>query len=318
MPSHQQSRIRVGNHPFQWLLKVVAELVGRGRLPLVVILLLGLMGGGIYSVRHRVAPWVASREEYLLTADRIHITPPPRWIAADVKIQVLRDGSLDQGISVLDEDLAKRLKDAFEMHPWIRSVDRVTKCVPVGVEVEITYRRPVAAVVVAGQDEKILVPIDADGVRLPNDGLHPDALRMLPRIMGPASQPLVGQAWREKHVLEGCRLAVYLAPVWADLNLVDIIPATQETYQDQQFFTYELVTQGGTRIMWGAALRAGLPGESSPEAKLARLQRFIAKHGPLTNVNSPAVIDIRQGPNPKTTPRTAQRNQEAEKNAAPR
>ncbi|MBN1851856.1 MAG: hypothetical protein JW829_04000 [Pirellulales bacterium] len=319
MASRKQTRIREGNGPLHWLKRVASELTGRGRLPLVVILLLALIGTGLYLGRHRIAPWIASMDQYRLDADRIHITPPPEWIAADVKVQVLRDGSLDQEISVLDGDLAKRLKDAFEMHPWIRSVDRVIKkTVPVGVEVAITYRQPVAAVVVNGKDGTLLLPIDADGVRLPNNGLQSDALRILPRILGATSQPPIGQAWREKPVLEGCRLAVYLAPMWARLNLVDIVPLNEETYRKKQFCTYELVTRGGTRIIWGAAPNAGPPGESSPDAKLARLQQFIDKHGPLTSVNSPAVIDLREGPIPKTIPRTAHHHQEADQNASPR
>ena len=318
MVAKKQGRIRNRNHLFRGFSRVATELIGRGRLPLVVIALLTLIGGGIYAYWRHVAPTIAARDEYRLTADRILITPTPDWIATDVKEEVLREGSLDQGLSVLDVDLDKRLKDAFEMHAWVRSVDRVAKCMPVGVKIAITFRRPVAAVVVPGHGGKVLSPVDADGVRLPNEGMRPDALRILPRIAGPTGQPVVGQAWREKGVLDGCRLAAYLAPTWIDLHLVDIVPATQEIYQQKQYFMYELVTRGGTRIVWGAAPNTGPPGESSPAAKLSRLRRFIDEHGPLIDVNSPAIVDIRQGPTPKTTPRTAHRNENAEADAAAR
>ena len=140
MVAKKQGRIPSRNHLFvRGFSRVAAELTGRGRLPLMVVAQLALIGGGIYAYWRHVAPTIAARDEYRLTADRIHITPTPDWIATDVKAEVVREGSLDQGLSVLDEDLAKRLKDAFEMHSWVRSVDRVTKRMPVGVEITVTF-----------------------------------------------------------------------------------------------------------------------------------------------------------------------------------
>ena len=136
-------------------------------------------------------------------------------------------------------------------------------------------------------------------------------LRTLPRIHGSTGQPLVGQAWRDRRVLEGCRLAAYLSETWSDLCLVDIVPSEQEAYQQESYFVFVLITRGGTRIVWGSSPDCGPPDEPSPDAKLARLRGYIAEQGPLNDVNSPAEVDVRQGPTPKTIPRTARRNGEA-------
>ena len=44
-----------------------------------------------------------STPQYQLTADNIHITPPPPWIRSDIKAEVLRDAGLVGTLSVLDD-----------------------------------------------------------------------------------------------------------------------------------------------------------------------------------------------------------------------
>ena len=274
----------------------LSALFGRGRLPAVAIALLAMVGLGLSLAWRQFAPAIAARDEYRLSADCIRVSLPPDWLVTDVRDEVVRDGSLDAGLSILDDDLVKRLIDAFEIHPWVQSVDRVTKKLPAGVDVAVTYRKPIAAVVVELRDRKTLSPVDADGVRLPAKDIRPMAVQVLPRIAGALGQPPIGQPWRDERVRGGCRLAQFLAAEWDALGLVDILPSERsEIYNKEPYFDYDLVTRGGTRIWWGAAPGAGPPQESPPEDKLERLRRFVAKHGPLTDTNSPKTIDVRHG-----------------------
>ncbi|HEX2476191.1 MAG TPA: hypothetical protein VHK01_15680, partial [Lacipirellulaceae bacterium] len=110
---------------------------GRRFLPVRPRTLVGLvfivgLGIGAHLLWQHSKPIVAGSAQYLITADSIHITPPPPWIRSDVKAEALRDAGLSQPLSVLDDwpALAQRIENAFEFHPWVASVDRISKSLP--------------------------------------------------------------------------------------------------------------------------------------------------------------------------------------------
>ena len=107
------------------------------------------LGLGAHFVWQRMAPKVAHEPQYLLTTESIHITPPPPWIRSDIKIQALRDSGLIGTLSVLDDGnvLSRRVKDAFEFHPWVASVERITRRLPSSLDVELRYRKDRKSVV---------------------------------------------------------------------------------------------------------------------------------------------------------------------------
>ena len=80
----------------------------------------------------KYAPVVARHPQYRITAEHIHITPPPPEIHSDIKAEVLRDAGLADTLSVLEDDqtLLRRVRDAFEFHPWVLSVRKITKGLP--------------------------------------------------------------------------------------------------------------------------------------------------------------------------------------------
>src|SRR2546423_7061780 len=110
-------------------------------------ILVGL-GFGAHFLWLRTAPIVARDPQYILAAERIQITTPPAWIHSDIKTQVLRDSGLADTATVLDDwdSLTKRVKDAFELHPWVASVERITRRLPSSLDIVLKYRRPIAAV----------------------------------------------------------------------------------------------------------------------------------------------------------------------------
>src|SRR5690348_15167783 len=132
------------------------------------VILVGL-GFAAHFMWERSEPGIAREPQYILAAERIQITPPPPWVRSDVKGQVLRDSGLLNTASVLDDwdVLAKRVKDAFELHPWIASVDRITRRLPSSLDIELKYRRPVAAVESSDASGIMFLPIDDHAVRLP-------------------------------------------------------------------------------------------------------------------------------------------------------
>lgn len=273
---------------------------------------LSLLGAVGHSVWQRQAPIVARHPQFQLTADAIHVTPQPPWIRSDVKAEVIRDAGLI-GLSVLDDSdaLFRRVKDAFEFHPWVSSVRRIRKRLPSSLDIELEYRQPIAAVELSDASGATLLPVDARGVRLPDADLTDAELRWLPRISGVTGRPLVGDVWQDPRVVSGTRLAVELTDVWHELRLVQIMPSPQPQVRgDERFYTFEITTAGGTRIVWGAAPGDEQAAGESPFAdKRRRLLDYVAEHGRLDSINGPALVDVRS--ELIITPRTVRRQFDA-------
>ncbi len=278
----------------------------RPRVWVCLAILVGL-GFGAHVLWNRTASIVARDPAYRLTADRIQITPPPPWIRSDIKSQVLRDSGLISAVSILDDwdSLLRRIKDAFELHPWVASVDRITRRLPGSLDIELKYRRPIAAVESSDRNGVMFLPIDERAVRLPEGDLTETERRYLPRISGITGRPQVGDVWDDPRVTGGAQLAAQLADVWQQLRLVEIIATLRPTGRNEKpLCVFEIVTSGNTRIIWGATPGQEPPiGESPCQEKRQRLLDYAAQHGKLESIDGPAVLDVRSGV--VVTPRTA-------------
>src|SRR5262245_31994147 len=261
----------------------------------------------------QTAPTVARDPQYILNADRIQISTPPPWIRSDVRAQVLRDSGIAGNVSVLEDwdTLAKRIKDAFELHPWVASVEHITRKLPSSLVIEIKYRRPVAAVESSDPTGIMFLPIDDHAVRLPEGDLTETERRYLPRISGIMGRPRIGDAWNDPRVIGGAKLAAQLADVWQKLRLVEILASAQSASRDNsQLYTFEIVTTGGTRIIWGATPgQESSAGDSPFSQKRQRLLDYAAQHGKLESIDGPAVLDVRS--DVVVTPRTARKSKAA-------
>ncbi len=261
---------------------------------LVALVVIGVLGWGMHSLWDQVAPSVIQRNQHLLQAERITSSALPAWIAADVSAEVVRNAGLDGRLSLLDDSFAQVVEDAFALHPWVESVERISKQYPQGVHVELTYRRPVAVVEMSGHGSVLFVPIDCQGVHLPSGDVPELRKRYLPRVGGIVGRPPVGQTWPDPRVIGAAELAEKLREQWEPLCLVDILPSARPEIRDgSRFFVYDLITRGGTRVVWGAAPGAAPPKEDPFDAKLARLQNCVEQHGPLDSVRGPAIVDVR-------------------------
>jgi hypothetical protein len=274
------------------------------------------LGYGAHSLWQRAAPSIARQPQYLLNAEAIRITPPPPWIRADIRTEALGDAGLAGSISILDDwdTLSRRIKDAFEFHPWIESVERITKRLPNSLEVELKYRRPIAAVESSDAQGVNYLPIDEHAIRLPEADLSDAERRYLPRISGITGRPLVGDRWNDPRVVGGAKLAAALGDIWEQLRLVEILcPASPPPDKQGALYTFEIVTSGGTRIIWGVAPgQETLAREAPADQKRKRLLEYASQHGRLESIEGPEKLDVRA--ELIVTPRTA-RNQLVEEPA---
>ena len=238
-------------------------------------------------------PSLGKRAEYRLTFQQIQISPAPeRNVPVNLVEQVekLADGPRD--LSVLDENLAANVAEAFRKHPWVAKVVRVKKMFPASVVVELEYRRPVAVVQIPGGR----IPIDADAVVLPKGDFSDDEFSRLPVIQNitskPAAQP--GIVWSDPALLAAVRLADLLGDKWKSLKLqaisVPLDPNSTTTIGDVQL---ELVGLGGSRILWGRVPGSDYPGELDPTQKIRRLENYLTEFGDYGQPNGPYEIDIR-------------------------
>jgi hypothetical protein len=257
----------------------------------------------------RAEPGIAQHPQYQLVAENINITPPPPWIRSDVKAEVLRDAGLEGTLSVLDDwpAFTRRIKDAFEFHPWIASVERIERRLPSSLDIEVRYRRPIAAVESSDEGSIAFLPIDEHAIRLPEGDLTDVERHYLPRISGVTGRPLVGDKWEDARVVGGAKLATALADVWQQLRLIEIKASLQpQAGNDEGDYLFEIVTTGGTRIVWGAPPgREAAANESPLNTKRQRLLEYAAEHGQLETINGPAQLDVRR--ELIVVPRTARR-----------
>ncbi len=229
----------------------------------------------------RVRADVFRGSEYQLSLDDIEITPPPSWIRGNVKAEALRDGSLDEPLSLVDENLTEQIAKAFALHPWVARVERVTKRYPAGASVDLVYRKPVAMVEVPDG----LFPVDSRGFLLPSADFTAAEARTYPRIADVTSQPMgpVGTSWNDASVTGAARIAEVLTPIWNELRLYQIRrrpAASQSRAEGGEFY---LITRTGNVIPWGNPPDDELPPEPSAAEKIARLKKYAAEHGSLDN-----------------------------------
>ncbi len=234
---------------------------------------------GSRTLWHMVRDHVQTRPEYQAAVEQIQLTPLPAWIHSDVKTEVIRDAGLPAELSILDERLFDRLKQAFALHPWIARVEKVERSYPAHIRVDVVYRRPVAMVEVSGG----LLPVDADAILLPTADFSPAEAENYLRIAGAASSPLgpLGTAWADPAIAAAAKLADLLQPAWTDLQLRRIRIRNLIATGGAQIMFLELGTRSGTTFVWGAAPGSELPQEATAAEKLARLQQLASRQGSL-------------------------------------
>jgi hypothetical protein len=249
---------------------------------------------------------VVSSPRYTLSAENIEVTQQPPWIHADVKAEVIRDGSLSN-LQILDEQVTVKVAGAFSVHNWVADVKRVSKHYGPKIIVDLEYRRPVAMVEVTTDGGRGLLPVDATGVLLPPDDFSPTEVRDFLRVSVGDSIPAgpIGTAWGDERVAGAAKIAAAWGSQWQPLELYRIVAVSDGTSRSRASPSYELYTRQGTRIIWGCAPGQESSGEATATQKIARLVRYVAEHGALDGQTAVAAIDLRDSRDISVTPRTA-------------
>ena len=242
-------------------------------------------------VRDRV---VAGRE-YQLQPEHVSITPLPPWIHRDLKAEVLREGNLTNGQSILTDGLAERIAKQFRLHPWVGQVVSVQLRHPSGADVQLVYRAPVALVEIRGRKGDP-VPVDAEAIVLPESDFSPTERRNYPLVTGIATEPRVeGAKWGDLRVQGAARIAAAIGDQWQRLRLYSIVPTDptkpSRTNDDAMF---EIYTHGHTRIQWGSPPGSERMGEPPAAEKIARLIDYALENGSLDGQNGPQLINLRE------------------------
>lgn len=287
-----------------------------GRLTLVGIVLLALLTVGPYWAWQFVGAQLTGSQDYQLTADRVELLPPPEsvaWIRHDIKADALRSAVRDSATptvagslgSILDEDLCERIAKSLALHPWIAEVHRVSKRYPARVEVEVSYRRPAAMVVVSSD---VWWPVDTSGVVLPRDDFSPNEARRYPQITGISAGPFgpTGARWGDARVDEAAKIAATLSDDWQRLGLSRVAPLVVGTGNDgDEEYAFALYTERGRRIYWGRGPDHPPGNEPSTDEKAQRLRDYAKQNGSL-DASTADDLDLRGARGIAPVPRSAE------------
>ncbi len=244
-------------------------------------------------------PTVSQRAKFQMSVDRIDLTQATRWTPRDIVDHVAKSHPDWKNRSLLEANLAADLAAAFARHPWIAKVDRVEKTRQGRILIEVTYRTPVAMV----ETHRGLYPVDAESVLLPPNDFSLTQSDQLPHLRQVRSMPSgpAGTVWGDPLVVSGAKLCAALMPKgnldshWNKYGLEAVIaplPALDTAPVPPEPPVFELLTQGGRRILWGRP-----PGDDALEPtvaqKLGRLDSYLRQQKSLDQPVGAYRIDIR-------------------------
>lgn len=310
---------------------VLAPLAGSGRgvVGISAVLLLFLIGSFVGWAKF--GGRISQGRQYRLTVDSFDITPPPPWIHADIRAQVMRDGSLSE-LSVLDPDLTKRVVQAFELNAWVAEAVSARKRPGNSgpqVVVQLRYREPV--VMVRTRDPRwkgdCFWPVDTEGVFLPPEDFSASQTRAYLRVEAGNTLPTggVGMPYGDPAVTGAAKIAAVLKQDWSEMGLEWIVvrrtlPTDVADPAEPQYVLLPLgapidaITQpaaakpvnlvaGDTgsaslEVRWGRAPGREAAGEATAAEKHARLRQLVRQYGRLDQLPASTTIDLRSPSGP--------------------
>ncbi len=236
-----------------------------------VVVTVAIVAGRVAWERQREG--VVRNEDSLLTADRIEVIGVPPWITTDLKWQVLRNASLDMPLPLDAPDLERQLARAFDMHPWVKRVERVTTSHPAAAIVRVICREPIAMVRVEGG----LLAVDRETMLLPSDDFSAESAAEYPVVAGVSTSPRgpVGSPWGDPAVKEAVNLITTLAPEVDTFGLLECRRVPREGTAGNW---WELVGSDKLVVLFGSAPGMAVAGEPSAAQKIIRLGKIAELH----------------------------------------
>lgn len=159
----------------------------------------GLLVAGLVFLRQVAQERLSDSERFTIAFRDIQCLPPPP--AQDLAIflnEVQYLAAMPGRLRLLDDDLVKRLVEAFLRHPWVERVEGVRR-EPRLVRVQLVYRTPILAVAVGEQ----MRAVDGHGILLPANA----EANGLPVYEGKAKPPAgaAGTLWGDAGVEAAAR-----------------------------------------------------------------------------------------------------------------
>ena len=260
-----------------------------------------------WAVAHSLHEQMARAPRFRVRAADILLDPaPPPWIRRPVVQEVVEQTRWEEPLTVLDDQLSKKLYEAFSLHPWIAQVEQVLVEAGPRVRVRVRYRKPVLMVEVPGG----LFPVDRQGVLLPSEDFTPEQAARFPRLGGVRTRPsgAPGTPWGDPVVKQAASIAHTLQDVWQAWGLYRLVPrakpAVPARAQASSPPWFEIHTRHGTRILWGPA--QGEPDVPSPAQRKALLEQLVRQLGTLDDPQQPRMIDLLASEAPRVAPLGAQ------------
>lgn len=287
--SAMQSPARRGGPPGDDGGRSIARLVADHRAGLGSLAVLAAASLAGWFLWTRSAADLQARPDALLFPEQVDLRGVADWVRGDVRGEALHAASLDGGMPLDDPQLPARLRRAFEMHPWVQRVERITLAQPAAAVVEVRCREPVAMV----RWNEGLLAVDGEGVVLPSRDFTGETAAEYPRITNVTSTPVgaEGTPWGDPLVHEAAAVAAVLGPEWAVLGLHEIRPLA-----GGRGTVWELAAADGRTIVFGSAPGREADGEPSAAAKVARLKQVAATTEPADR------IDLRHDPPSPASP----------------
>jgi len=253
-----------------------------------IVIVLMFVGANVFW--DRFGDQIIGATRFALVPDSLDLGELPPWIHHDVRPEILLISFSDKRGNVLQRNVLSRVASAAEQHPWIKNVENLRKTYPNEIRAAVVWRQPVAMVRIAGG----LLPVDAEGVLLPSRDFTPVEAAQYPRIVGLDTLPAgpAGQNWGDARVVQAASLAGLLLADWRKYGLHHI-EWKPENPRNSTEFEFVVVTQSGSRIIWGHAPSVPVVREASPDDKLNRLRVYYKEHGSFDGIDGPQEIDVR-------------------------
>lgn len=239
------------------------------------------------------------RREYIVTMEDVRISEPPSHVPHDFISRVYFRSQLPRELSLLDDATLLKVADAFIADPWVADIRRVQKDYPSYIYLDIVYRTP-AAMVQVGDG---LYPVDEAGTLLPPQDFTREEALQYPIITNVHSVPAGadGTLFGDPVVHGAARLARALTPtdqpgdsVWKRFELSRIrAPRRKSADEPMEDLIFELVTTGGSQIVWGRAPGIAHPAELTVAQKIGRLESYVASYGSFDAQDVAYELDIR-------------------------
>ncbi|WP_182869175.1 hypothetical protein [Stieleria mannarensis] len=224
-----------------------------------------------------------------LDRQSITISPPHEFVRTDLVAEVY-DSTRLMELSPADRSVTAKLASAFASHPWVQHVHRVRKLPAGKFELDLDYRRPVAAFHVTGgeawkqmiaehlkslgypvSDVNGYLPLDGEGMLLPTAGLTYDDAMELIHIEVWELYPTgnEGTPFGDRRVESAALLAKLLAAVRDQIRIAKITVSGDPRLNLVP--KLEIITGDNTHLFWGSPPGMEQPRERDARAKLKDL-----------------------------------------------